>query len=213
VSSYKAIGGITKALMFLIEHKLNTRLDDISPTVLSQNPEKFLQSNTDAINVHLYHIRENANMKNVFLPSRNKHGAKMNSSYLTLDLYYTIMTRSDDDLNNDIMLGHALLSLFENPILDKDFFSDNIEIPPVNEANISTDNLESIKITMENLSLDEASKVWSMYGMKYRPCAYYKVSVVLMREMKETAAGLPVKEYLIDIEQHERIQIDTIEKE
>jgi len=209
VSNYKAIGAVTQTLIKLIDINSNTLPSP--PKVLSQYPDKFFNANDDAINVHLYHVKESGNYKNNFLPHRNNNGGKTNLSYLCLELYYTISARSETDMYNDIILGHAMLNLFDNPILDKSYFSTQIEtIPAYSDVNISKDNIENIKISLENLTVDEASKIWSMYGVKYRPSAYYKVSVLLMRNEQEFNEGLPVKEVMVTVLPKESIVIDEV---
>jgi len=212
VSNYKAIGAVTQTLINLISQNINTDLG-IPSNVVSEYPEKFFKRNDNAINVHLYHIKESGSYKNNFLPHRNTSGDKTNISYLCLELFYTICVRSDEFLNNDLMLGYAILRLFENPILDKTYFQNNIEnLALFTDVNISNDNFESIKISMENLTVDEASKVWSIIGKNYSLSAYYKVTVLLMRNVHEIKDGLPVKEVMISVSPKENIAINSIEK-
>ncbi|MBP6237631.1 MAG: DUF4255 domain-containing protein [Saprospiraceae bacterium] len=208
MSTFKAVSAVTRVLVQLIN--VNSEIDQLA---VSEHPEKFFNNDDDRINVHLYHIKENQHLRNINAPYRDSNYVKTSPAFISLDLYYCIMTNSQSTLLNEWMLGHVMVRFFENAVISKNFIQsieNNAYGLDFTNVKLSTENIELLKISMENLSLDEASKVWAMYGSKYRPCAYYKVSVVLMKSDKEIYPGPPVKDYTVTVLPHNPILIESV---
>src|SRR5690606_3525495 len=55
------------------------------------------------------------------------------------------------------------------------------------------DQIEQIKITTDPINTEELSKLWSAFQTRYRPCAAYKVTVILIETSKSVIAPLPVR--------------------
>jgi hypothetical protein len=114
------------------------------------------------------------------------------------------------------MLGYAMLKLFENPIISKEYLSTYIEQIhnsgkiDLTDTKISDNNIELLKISPDNLGIEEMSKIWTMLGIKHRPSAFYRVNVVLMREDHQFEKGLPVKEKIISVMPFNKIRLDEI---
>ena len=103
---------------------------------------------------------------------------------LGLDLFYLLTplgVRPDDasfQLGDDAhtMLGMAMLTLQENPILNDvhipGFDADTV-LPP-----FLLDSYERIKVTLMPTNLEELSKIWATINQPYRLSVAYEVSLV-----------------------------------
>ena len=80
--------------------------------------------------------------------------------------------------------------LHDHPLLGSE------EIKKATETNVAGSNLheqiERVRITPHPLSLEEMSKMWTMFQTQYRISAAYEVSVVLIESTLPTRAALPV---------------------
>src|SRR5262249_9408148 len=135
------------------------------------------------VNLYLYRATESPFARNQPWPG-NRTTAGSNLPALSLQLHYLLTplgTRPDDasfDTGDDAhtMLGVAMLTLYENPILN------NVHVPGFDaDAVLPPDLLngyEQIKITLSSIGLEELSKIWATINQPYRLSVAYEVSLV-----------------------------------
>ena len=66
--------------------------------------------------------------------------------------------------------------------------------PPLNALSAAelADQVEQIRLTPQNMGLEEISKLWTAIQSHYRPTAAYQASVVLIESRRSTRTALPV---------------------
>lgn len=155
------------------------------------------------LNLFLYRAMPNPGWGQEGLPSRSSQGERITNPYLALDLHYLITAHGINDFQNEIILGYAMQIFHENPVLPRQVIRDSLT--PLNADNVLqaiagadlANQIEQIKISHHNLSLEETSQVWSSLQSSYRPMASYKASVVLIRRNLPSQSGPPVTDYKV----------------
>jgi hypothetical protein len=126
MSTYKAIAAVTKTLLHLIEHKKATDFKPFNFDATAYHLEYLTTKlgDEDHINVYLYNVKENQSLRNLDLPHRDRKSYnRVANPYLSLDLYYVLTAHSIQQFYAELMLGYAMLKLFENPIISKEYLS------------------------------------------------------------------------------------------
>jgi hypothetical protein len=139
------------------------------------------------VNIFLYRIAENAELKNQDLPGMVAPLA-LGHPPLSLDLYYLITAAGadvDDDRAAQRVLGDAMLVLHDHSVIPKD--------DPVLDPTLQNE-VELLKITMEPLDIEELSKIWTASTGALRLSAAYKVTVVQLESSLPRRVPKPVLE-------------------
>jgi hypothetical protein len=206
VSNALGIAAVSAVLRDLLNNGLvDASVGDV--TVSAQAPDRIDVENGDVqLNLFLYQVTPNQGWRNVGLPSVDGAGAtRLTNPPLALDLHYLLTAYGVADFEAEILLGYAMQVMHENPVLDRQAIRDSLSPGPVGggilppalqtlTAGELADQVEQIKITPQELSSEEISKLWSAFGAKYRPTAAYQASVVLIEGRRTTEPGLPVQE-------------------
>jgi hypothetical protein len=211
VSSALAIAGVTQVLRDLLNDELvNANVSGIvgqSVTVTTLPLDRVVPENGTEVaqlNVFLRHITPNLAWRNEGLPSRDNSGrSRLTNPPLALDLHYLISAYGAEPLHAEILLGHAMQLLHENPAIPREAVRQSLEmnidphlaLPEALRALVSSglaDQVEQLRITPEYLSTEEIAKFWTATLAHYRPCAAYQVSVVLIQKENPLVQPLPV---------------------
>jgi len=211
MSSPLAIASVTRVLKDLLNNGLvdhdvsgavggNVTVTALSPDRVSVQPDR---SESNQLNVFMHQVRPNSAWRNVELPNRNANGERIGNPLLALNLHYLITAYGADELNGEILLGYAMQLLHENPVLGRQAIRAALANPAVNgsilppafqaaAASDLADQVELIKITPDQLTTDDMSKIWTSLQAHYRPTAAYEVSVVLIERRRSVHTPLPV---------------------
>lgn len=196
MSSLKAIGAITYTLKSILDESLNDEgIDTLGVDVFTEPLDRLettLSITDNALNLYLYKVKENEGWRNQDLTSRNNSGRRVSNPYLALDLYYVMSAHGSEKVNAELMLGYGMVAFHDNVIVGRDFIADKLAGEAILADSNLSDQIEQIRITPEYLNTEEISKIWTMFGAKYRLSAYYKVSVALLRKEKSVRQALPV---------------------
>jgi hypothetical protein len=177
--SYAAVFEVTRALRVLLRNQL--RLHSASAIVTLLPPGDTLPDSL-GVNLYLYRVLENPAFVNRNWPG-DRQTAPSDRPALGLNLHYLITplgTKPDNSsLDGDdahTMLGEAMLTLQENPILN------DIHLPTFDADQVLApfllNSYEPVKICLTPVGLDELSKIWSTMNKPYRLSVAYEVSVV-----------------------------------
>lgn len=137
------------------------------------------------LNLFLYRITESAGLKNQDLPGM-AGPLSLGRPPLSLELHYLITAAGldpNDDRGAHRVLGDAMLTLHDHPIIAKD---DPLLDPALQNA------AELITVTMEQLDTEELSKIWTAATAPVRLCTGYKVTVVQLESMRPRRVAKPV---------------------
>lgn len=211
MSTALAIAGVTQVLRDLLNDRFINQnvIGQIgqSVTVSTLPPDKVIQQNgveVTQLNLFLRQVTPNLGWRNEGLPSRDVSGRnRLSNPPLALNLHYIISAYGAADLHAEILLGHAMQLMHENPAIPRDVIRNSLvpapdaatTLPPWLQslADSGLENqVEQLRITPEFLSTEEMSKFWSATLSHYRPSAAYQVSVVLIQAEQPTPKPLPV---------------------
>jgi hypothetical protein len=206
MSNALGLAAVTAVLRDLLNDGLiGANVGDV--TVSARAPDRIDTENGDLtqLNLFLYQATPNQGWRNAGLPSVDGTGsARLTDPPLGLDLHYLLTAYGSADFEAEILLGYGMQVMHQNPVLDRQAIRDSFTLEPVTgeilppalqtlTAAELADQVEQIKIISEGLSSEEISKLWSAFGVHYRPTAAYQASVVLIEGRRTTKPALPVQ--------------------
>lgn len=212
MSNALAIAGVSAVLVDLlnnglIDHEVSTAVGvPVEVSALQPDRIDLGEEEKPQLNLFLYQATSNAGWSNVGLPFRDSQGPRLTNQPLALDLHYLLTAYGKRDFDAEILLGYAMQLLHETPALSRAAIRTalgpgtgglpvDVSLLPVGllAASDLADQVEQIKISPQNMSTEELSKLWTALGAHYRPTAAYLVSVVLIESKKSTRNALPVR--------------------
>lgn len=195
MSTYAAIGAVGLSLQRL----LNDRLDKPAGTVVTVgNPPDEPDAEAPVVNLFLYRVSLNGALSNMPPRNRGERGA-YDHPPLPLNLYYLLntygtTTAAGSDTLQDEIVAHDLLGSAMRILNDYPILTPAIETGDGHQV-LDADLLEadeSVKVTLDPLSLEDLSKVWTALNKPFRPSAAYEVSLVQIDSKLGTPNALPV---------------------
>jgi hypothetical protein len=150
------------------------------------------------VNVYLYQVTPNAAWRNSDLPTRASDGRLVERPRAALDLHYILSFYGDEaELEPQRLLGSVVRTLHARPLLTRQMVSDTVGDPAfafLAGSNLS-EEVERVKLTPGALSLDELTKLWSVFfEVPYALSVVYQASVVLIEPEVTPHRSLPVRE-------------------
>jgi hypothetical protein len=211
VSTALAIAGVTQVIRDLLNDRfVNQNVAGQigqSVTVSTLPPDKVVQQNgveVTQLNLFMRQVTPNLGWRNESLPSRDGSGRnRLSNPPLAINLHYLISAYGAADLHAEILLGHAMQLLHENPVIPREAIRLALQPPPDQAGTLPPwlralrdsglqDQIEQLRITPEFLSTEDMSKFWTSTLAHYRPSAAYEVSVVLIQAEETKPSPLPV---------------------
>jgi Pvc16 N-terminal domain len=195
MSNGKAIAAVTASLRALLSAKLHDPLAT-DPNVTTFSPDKAHDDTGDRVNLFLYHTQVEPSWRNTDLPRQNKPG-ETGHPPLPLNLYYllTAFSNDKDEVHSHRLLGLAMSVLHDHPLLDPSQIKDVIENDPnltdLRDSDLH-EQIERVRITLQPLSVEEISKLWTAFQTQFRTSVSYQISVVLIESQRPAKTPLPV---------------------
>jgi len=196
LSTYKAIAGVSSSLKTL----LRDRMTETADITVAPPDVKVASMTGRRVNFYLYHLNENAHLKNQEIPGDGYPGAYGHPP-LSLNLHYiftafgTSDTGPDADLEAQLILGDAMRVLHDFAIITPDLVEEKKPSPkpPILDSSL-VGEFERIKITFQPAAVDEISKIWTaLPNVNFRRSVLYEVSVVQIQSKQARSLALPVK--------------------
>ena len=213
MSTALGIASVTHVLKDLLNNGLidNDVSNLVGSTVeVSSRPPGLIDNgsgNTGTqLNIFLYRVSPNTGWNNVGYPSRDARGEIVGNPPLALNLHYLLTAFADQELHAEVLLGYGMQLLHETPALGRTAIRQSLTLAtpenpstlPAELRQLSTSELaeqvEMIKITPETINTEEISRLWTAFQTRYRPCAGYMASVVLIESKRPTRTPLPVRQ-------------------
>lgn len=211
MSTALAIAGVTAVLRdrlndTVVNHNVAGVVGS-SVTVSVLPPDRVVPADgteSSQLNLFLYNVTPNPGWRNEGLPSHDSSGRnRLSNPPLALDLHYLISAYGDGYLHAEILLGYAAQLMHEYPIITRAMIRTALNPSPdvgdsLPQALRSladcglADQVESLRITPQNLNTEELSKLWTSTQASFRPTVAFQVSVVLIEATKPTRPSLPV---------------------
>jgi hypothetical protein len=192
VSNYLAIATVTKALAQILDSAVKSAVD--SSGAVTQRPDAGTK--TACVDLFLYQVTPNAAMRNSDLPTRNAPGQVVSRPTSALDLHYLMSFYGDDSkFEPQRMLGAVVRSLLAEPGLTRERIlavSKDDNGDKMSGSNLA-DAVEQVKLTPQSLTLDELSRIWSIfYQVPYVLSVAYTATVVTIESEEPVLATQPV---------------------
>ncbi len=191
MSNALAIATVTTALAQIVR----TAVQSVLPgsDVLTERPDSTPLGQPRA-RLFLYQVSPNGALRNNDLPTRAANGNVVKRPTTALDLHYLLaFYGNENDLEPQRMLGAAVRDLHAKPVLMRQMIDDAIASEAfLADSNLS-DAVEQIKFTPLGFSLEELSKLWSVFFQApYALSVAYQGTVVLIESEDNAQAALPV---------------------
>lgn len=198
MSNYLAIATVTAALQRALQATVQVDVDGARVTTMRPNS---LGSGTPetGVNIYLYQAvrnpvwRNNANIK-----VQNRKGEMAKRSQNALDLHYMIsFYGSEVELEPQRLLGSVVRTLNDYSTLTTEMIQDTLNDSNFSYLSDSTlmDQVEEINFLPLDLSLEDLSKIWSVFFQTpYALSLAYKATVVMIEGEEAGQKALPVRE-------------------
>jgi hypothetical protein len=208
MSNFLAIATVTAVLKKNLYNALVDSEDqNISgAAVTTVRPDKLGNGSSErGVNIYLYMVTPNTALRNTDMPNRSSEGKLVQRPQIALDLHYLLTFYGEDKaLEPQRLLGKVVRTLHTSPILTRhmiekainEYLNDTTDpsFSFLKSSNLA-DSLETIKFTPASLSLEELSKLWSVFFQTpYRLSVAYTASVILIESADTPQKALPVRE-------------------
>lgn len=210
MSNHLAIATVTAAIRRILK---DIAVDSVEITV--KPPDAMRSPTKDSLNIFLYRVTPNTDLRNLDLPPSNRKGEPIHKSQIALNLDYllTAYTANDDELQAQRILASAILLLNQNGVLTKDLILRMIESENgiLSKSDLA-DQIELIKLVLHPLSTEEMSKLWSsFFQTNYRLSVAFRATAVLLESEGEPKLTLPVRNHSLYVAPSRPIVIDNVE--
>jgi hypothetical protein len=181
LANFLALSSVTATISYILE-EVNKDVSGIKITTKPLDALEF-QNPTNGLNILLYHIIPSANIDSIDPLMKDSSGNISSNPVLGLDLHYLITASASE--NNDIVaqqiLASAMRILNEHPVLPRDTIRKATRGKEGLESSDLADQLDDIELSIEHLSMEDLSKIWSAFPeTNFRPSVGYHVRVVLL---------------------------------
>lgn len=195
MSNFLAIATVTAALSEFLQAAIGPDVPGAIATTL--RPDGGTGLPPTGVNIFLYQVTPNAAWQNMDLPTRRTGGDLIQRPQAALDLHYLLTFYGiEAQLEPQRVLGSVVRALHARPVLTRGIIRQTIAKPAylfLANSNLA-DAIELVKITPLPLSLEELSKLWSVYFQtQYSLSVAYQGTVVLIESEESTQSALPVR--------------------
>jgi len=191
MSNALAIATVTTALAQIVRSAAQSVVSGAE--VLTGRPDP---SATPPHRIHLllYQVSPSGAMRNNDLPTRSSEGKVVMRPTVALDLHYLLaFYGSETDLETQRMLGAVVRDLQAKPVLTRQMIQSAISSQPFLTGSNLADAIEQVKFTPLPVSLEEMSKLWSVFFQTpYALSVAYQGTVVLIESEEPAQPALPV---------------------
>jgi hypothetical protein len=212
MSNFLAIATVTAALSQFLQAAVGP--DVPGATVTTLRPDSGGGMPPTGANLFLYQVTPNAAWNNMDLPTRRSGGDLIQRPQAALDLHYLLtFYGAEAQLEPQRVLGSVVRAMHARPVLTREIIRQTIAKPAfafLTSSNLA-DAVELVKFTPLPLSLEELSKLWSVYFQTpYSLSMAYQGTVVLIESEESTRSSLPVQARNIYVVPFRQALIETV---
>ena len=196
MSNHLAIATVTASLAQFLQEVVEK--DVAGLTVTTARPDTTANGQGPKVNIYLYQVTPNAAWRNADLPTRSDRGRLLQKPCAALDLHYLLTFYGDETKHEpQRLLGSAIRALHSQPVLTREQIRETISIPSLDfllQSN-RAEEVELVKVTPTSLTLEELSKLWTVFFQtQYTLSITYQGTVVLIESDDTPSAPMPVLE-------------------
>jgi Pvc16 N-terminal domain len=199
MSNHLAIATVTATLRELIRSAVTHVEGGVvvaGADVKNVRPDAQAALPDPGVNVFLYQVVPNPAWRNADLPSRRGDGSLSRRPQAALNLHYLLSFYGDDaEIVPQRLLGAVEAALHTQPVLTRERIEDTLgkALFTFLVRSDLAEAVELVKLTPLALSLDEMSKLWTMFPQTgYALSVAYEASVVLVERTESPQPALPV---------------------
>ncbi|MFQ5603175.1 MAG: DUF4255 domain-containing protein [bacterium] len=213
MSNFLAIATVTATLRHILLDAVQS--DVPGAEVTTEQPNNLVNQNpAPRVNIYLYQVTPNAAYRNTDLPTRRSNSQMVQRPRAAIDLHYLLTVYGNEvTLEPQRLLGSTVRTIHEHPVLTREDIKDVIINPTYNflaRSNLA-DEVELVKFTPTSISLEELSKLWSVFfQIPYSLSVSFQATVVLIESEITTKPALPVLERNIVVQPFRGPVIETI---
>jgi len=204
MSNFLAVAAVTASLSHLLQAAVGVDVPGATVTTVRPN-WATAAAHPPVVNLFLYAVAPNPALRNQDAPTRRGDGSLLQKPTAALDLHYLLTFYGDEaQLQPQQLLGSAVRTLHSRPILTQALIQAAITDPTfvgaVGRSDLAS-QVERIKVTPVDLSLEGLSKLWSVFFQTpYALSAAYNASAVLIEtEDHPPPAHVPVRRPTITV--------------
>jgi hypothetical protein len=214
MSNFLAIATVTATLSQLIGAAIDKDVSGATVTTLRPDGGGGTLP-APGVNLYLYQVTPNAAWLNADLPTRNSEGQLVQRARAAVDVHYLLTFYGDEaKLEPQRLLGSVVRTLHTQPVLARQLIRDTIKNPSFDfvAASDLADEIELVKFTPLPLSLEELSKLWSVFFQThYTLSLAYSGNVVFIESAQATRPALPVREHNVYVRTFRHPVIERVE--
>ncbi len=198
MSNFLSIATVTEAIRQMLDQAIKPDFTE----ALNEAKASAVRPNTGAsglpvlgVNLYLYQVSHNAAFRNADLPTRRVDGSAQQTPRAALDLHYLFSFYGEEaKLEPQQVMGSVIRTLHASPVLLQKQIAHIIETSDhLNKSDLDTE-IERIKLTPLPLTIEELSKIWSVFFQNsYTLSMAYTASVVFIEGKETPVPSLPVK--------------------
>jgi len=212
MSNYLAVATVTATLQRELQSAIG--IDVPGATATTVRPDAPGHGVPEVgVNIFLYEIAPNAAVRNRDLPTRSGNGqTAVQRPAVALDLHYLLSFYGDDDLGAQRVLGSVARHLHSQPLLTRKMIQDAIQAHSFLATSNLADAVDFIRFSPLSLSLEELSKLWSVFFQTtYALSAAYRASLVFIEEELAPVTALPVRERQVFVVPFQQPLIENVD--
>lgn len=218
MSNFLAVATVTAALSQTIRAAVSVDVSGADVTVARPHSTTNLTTpENPTVNLYLFQVTTNKALRNAELPTRSSAGDLRRRSQLALDLNYLVTFYGDEsELIPQRLLGSVMRTLSSYPILSRELIRNTVasaSFPYLSGSDLA-DAIESVKFTPMPFSLEELSKLWSVFlQTPYTLSVAFQGTVILLDGLETPSTPLPVRASNIYVNPFRQPVIDGVEAE
>lgn len=216
MSNFLALATVTATLQRLLQAAVQ---DDVDGAVVSTVRPDGASEGLPAVgvNVYLYQVTPNASWRNHDLPTRSRGGSLVQRPTMALDLHYLLTFYGDEStFEAQRVMGSALRTLLTRPVLNRRMVEETVAAArasdpdhPLASSDLAS-SVESVKFSPVPLTLEELSRLWSVFFQTaYTLSMAYTGTVVLLESEETPGRPLPVRERRIGVFPFQRAVLEA----
>jgi Pvc16 N-terminal domain len=194
MSNHRVIAAVTAALKQVLQTVAASVVGGVDIR-LGPPTAKIGEETTPRINLFLFRISPNAAQRNARLPVRGSDGSRRRRAEAAVDLHYILSFYGDASaFVPEKLLGATTVALEEVPALFASAIASAVATvePPVADPSVAA-ALARVRITPETLTLEEFSKIWSIFfQVPYALSAVYMCSHVVLESQEAYGEAIPI---------------------
>jgi hypothetical protein len=209
MSNQLAIATVSAALQQVLLNPVSQAV--ASATVGFSRPDAG-NAMTPLVNIFLYQVTPNAAYRNGDAPTRGVDGRLVQRPQAALDLHYLFTFHGNDaQLEPQRLLGAVVAALHAQPLLSTQNIANAVTIFGFLAGSGLENQIERVKFTPTALSLEEFSKLWSVFfQVEYSLSAAYQASVVLIESDLTPQSAPPVMAPILSVVPFQWPRIDRV---